>query len=356
MPQYNLQRYNLVLITLCFSLLFGGCSSVSKRDCLNTNWESLGYSDGSRGIHYTQLEKHRQYCAEFKVAPDHEAYRHGWNQGIRNYCTADRGYRLGAAGKEYRNICPANISAGYIAGWERGMRRHCTAENGLRQGLSGKSYNAVCPAGLTSVYHNFYRLGRNVRKARDEHQSIERKVAQTEKQLMMEKSPDMRRKRLLRLAMLQNREAKSDAALIALEACTSGDWFDTGFRDGEDGFRRRVGEIVSVCRNYGIAADRKGYRQGWQRGNQRYCTYKTGLYFGQTNQPYSGVCTGKKHQRFWQGYERGRAIYRADRYEAHPRPVKKRSVKKQDIRLKRLPEKQEETRPVRTPDRDEDED
>jgi len=318
---------HLLTILLLIGAL-SGCASMSKNECLNANWESIGYGDGSRGVHYTKLEKHRQSCAEYQVVPDHDAYRHGWEQGIRNYCRADNGYRTGRAGKPHRTICPADVAPDYLAGWQRGVRQYCTPENGLRQGLNGKRYSGICPVDLEPAYRDFYKLGQDVRTARAEHQRAERDVKQMEKRLAAEQHPDAHRKLLHQLERLQHREARSDATMIAVEACMSSDWFDAGFRDGEDGYARRAGEIASICRGYGIAADRAGYRQGWQQGNQHYCTYKSGLYLGQTNQPYSGVCAGMQHQRFWQGYERGRGIYRADRYEAHPKPVKKKVVKR----------------------------
>jgi len=333
-----MQRSVFLIPTLLCLALLSGCASMSKKDCLNANWEAVGYSDGSRGVHYTRLEKHRQSCVEYEVMPDDAAYRHGWEQGIRTYCTAANGYRAGQAGKNHKNVCPADVADDYMAGWRRGVRNYCTAENGLRQGLAGRSYHGICPADLEPAYRDFYQLGRDVRSARSDHQKLERSVAQKEKQLARERRPAQQRTLLHQLERLKHQESYSDAQLIALEACMSSDWFDAGYRDGEDGYPRRAGEIAAACRNYGIAADRIGYRQGWQQGVTHYCTYETGLYLGQTNQPYSGVCAGMQHQRFWQGYERGRATYRANRYEAHPRPVN-RKVSQSQPKREKLPQR-----------------
>ncbi|MDT8375405.1 MAG: DUF2799 domain-containing protein [Mariprofundaceae bacterium] len=332
-----MKRSLYLLSMLLMTGVISGCASMSKKECMNANWESVGYSDGARGVHNSQLEKHRQSCVEYQVIPDNAAYRSGWEQGIRRYCTADNGYRAGQSGRAYRNICPADVADDYISGWRQGIRRYCTPENGLRHGLAGQRYNGICPADLESAYHDLYRLGADVRTARAEHQKVERSVTRLEKRLAVEKSPDQHRKLLHQLERLQYQEAGSDAKLISLEACMESDWFDAGYRDGEDGYPRRSGEIAAACRGYGIAADQAGYRQGWRQGNRHYCTYETGLYLGQTNQRYSGVCAGQEHQHFWQGYERGRSIYRADRYEAHPKPVKKVVSKKAGPEKGRLP-------------------
>lgn len=333
-----------LLFTLLIIALLSGCASMSKKECLNANWEAVGYSDGSRGSHYTRLEEHRKSCTKYEVIPDDGAYRHGWEQGIRNYCTAENGYRAGVSGIAYKRICPADVADDYISGWQRGVRRYCTAENGLRHGLTGASYNGICPADLELAYRDFYQLGRDVRAARSEHQKFERDVTRLEQQLTAEKRIDQHRTLLHQLEQLKHQESLSDAKLISLEACMSSDWFDAGYRDGEDGYPHRAGEIANVCRNYGIGADRNGYWQGWQQGNQHYCTYETGLYLGQTNQLYSGVCAGMQHQRFWQGYERGRAIYRSDRYEGHPKPAK-RVVKQSQPQASKMPQRIETTYP-----------
>ncbi len=336
------QRFHLLFALLIITLL-SGCASMSKKECLNANWEAVGYSDGSRGVHYTQLEKHRQSCVEHQVVPDDEAYRDGWEQGIRRYCTADNGYRAGQSGRALNNRCPADVADDYISGWREGIRSYCTAENGLRHGLAGRRYSGVCPADLEPAYRDLYQLGKDVLRARSEHHKLEQDVNRLEKQLTAEKRAEQHRTLLHQLERLKHQEARSDASLISLEACMSSDWFDAGYRDGEDGHPYRAGEIANTCRYYGIAADRRGYRQGWKQGNQGYCTYETGLYLGQTNQLYSGVCAGLQHQRFWQGYERGRGNYLTDRYEAHPKP-KKRTMKQAQPQANKMPHHIEEPR------------
>jgi len=341
-----MKQFNHPILMLLMMALFAGCASMSKKECLSADWETVGYRDGARGVHYTYLEKHRESCVKYEVIPDDAAYRNGWEQGIRSYCTADNGYRAGTAGRAYRNICPADVAGDFLAGWEQGIEQFCTPENGLQHGLSGRQYSGVCPPHLEPGYRDFYRLGHDVRSARTEHHGIERQVQDLERRVAAEKDLQRHRNMLHELERLQHAEARSDARLIALEACMNYDWFDAGYRDGEDGYSRRAPEIAAVCRNYGIGADFAGYREGWFQGNRHYCTYENGLYLGQTNQLYSGVCAGGWHQRFWQGYEQGRHIYREGRYAAHPRPAK-RVIKAPETHLKAKPVHAAPKRPVR---------
>jgi len=311
--------------------LFSGCASMSKKECLTADWHAVGYSDGTRGVHYNNLVKHRKACNKYEVVPDEAAYHAGWEQGIRNYCTSDRGYQVGAAGQPYRSICPQDAEENFRDGWDKGVRQYCTADNGLRQGLNGRQYRGVCPTDLEPAFHDFYRLGRDVRKARVEYRGNSQKLSQMEHALAAERDPQRAHNLLGEVERLQHLEERSYTRVIALEACMDSDWYQAGHRDGEAGYPRRAAEVSAGCRNYGISGDRMGYREGWRDGNSRYCTYESGLYIGQSNQTYSGVCSGRNHYHFWQGYEEGRDRYRSERRVRHPRPEKKRVIQQPPV-------------------------
>lgn len=322
-----MKRSLYLLSTLLMMGFISGCASMSKKECLSADWHAIGYSDGTRGIHHNNLAKHRQSCGKYEVFPDEEAYHAGWDQGIRSYCTSDRGYRAGSAGQPYRNICPEDVAENFRHGWERGVRSYCTADNGLRQGLAGQRYHGICPSDLEPAFHDYYRLGRDVRRARVEYRGNSQKLSRVEGALAAEKDPQRAHDLLSEAEQLQHLEDRSYTHLVGLEACMDDDWFETGYRDGEAGYPRRASEIISGCRSYGIAGDRRGYREGWLQGNRHYCTYESGLYIGQSNQIYSGVCSGRNHQHFWQGYEEGRERYRSERRARHPRPEKKHVIR-----------------------------
>ena len=312
--------------------MFSGCASMSKKECLNADWHAIGYNEGARGIHYSHLAKHRESCGEYQIIPDDAAYQDGWQQGIRRYCTADTGYRIGSAGQAYRNICPDDVRADFLAGWRQGNSRYCTADNGLRQGLAGHAYRGICANGDRS-FENYYRLGSDLRRTRASHDGIEKRLTGVERSLAGESDAKRHHKLLLELERLRHEEARSDGMLTSIEACINDDWYEPGFRDGQSGRSKRFVEIARTCRNYGIGADRRGYLEGWRQGVSQYCSYESGLYIGQFNQVYSGVCSGYAHQQFWRGYERGRGLFRANRYEAHPKPVPTQRVRQPAKRI-----------------------
>jgi len=348
--------YPLLILLLAVA---AGCASMSKKECMNADWQAIGYSEGSRGIHYSNLAKHRNACSEYQIIPNDGAYRAGWEQGIRRYCTADTGYRIGSSGQAYGNFCPQDVEADFLSGWDQGVRQYCSPDNALRQGLAGYQYNGVCPAELAGAFQDFYRLGIDVRGARGSHEAIEQQLARVQRALTAEKNPQQRRKLLYELERLQHEEERSEANTIALEACMSDDWYEAGVGDGEAGLTDRGWEIANVCRNYGIGADMQGYREGWLQGVSYYCSYESGLYVGQSNQAYLGVCSGYGHAQFWRGYEYGRALFRADRYEAHPRPVHQPASRQTPRQPRpqvmpepehRMPANQQPTRPITVPD------
>ena len=315
-----MHRFIYLLAMLWLAGTIAGCASMSKQDCENADWHTIGYNDGARGIYFSNLDTYRKRCSEYQIAPDANAYQAGWNQGIRIYCTSDNGYRAGVSGHAYQNICPADVAHGYRVGWQQGVQQYCSPDNGLRQGLAGYPYRGVCPPEMEGAFQIRYRLGLDLRRARANHQSLEYKLEKVRRNLATEKDPHRYHDLLEELAHLRHEEERSEFRVSALEACTNDDWFQVGLSDGESGNPYQAREIARVCRNYGGGEDVVGYRDGWSRGNSHYCSYDTGLYAGQNNQEYRGVCSGPRYQLFWGGYMRGIQLFQAGRYEDHPRP------------------------------------
>ena len=314
--------YRLIhpVILLLLASLATGCASMSKKDCENADWHAIGYNDGARGIQPGHLNVYSQRCAEYKIAPDANAYQTGWDQGIRSYCTSATGYNTGAAGLAYSNICPADVAPAFLAGYRQGLDQYCTPDNGLQQGLRGYPYRGVCPAELAPAFQQRYRLGQDVRHARDVHRNVEYRLAKVRQALAGEKDPDHYHDLLEELVKLRYEDEHSEAMVAALTACTGNDWFESGLSDGEAGQPYRAAEIASICRSYGSLPDEAGYSQGWSQGNSHYCTYDSGVYAGQGNEEYHGVCHGPAYLLFWGGYLQGLGLFQAGRYEDHPRP------------------------------------
>lgn len=105
---------------LAAALLLGGCASLDKAQCVNANWYAIGMEDGAQGRPLQRLGDHRRACAEHSVQPDAERYAAGRNEGLKSYCTYDRGYRTGRAGSAYNGVCPEPAAREFLAGYQHG--------------------------------------------------------------------------------------------------------------------------------------------------------------------------------------------------------------------------------------------
>jgi hypothetical protein len=105
-------------------LLLAGCASMDKSECVNANWYAIGLEDGARGQSVERLGAHRRACAEHNVSPDAERYVAGHREGLKSFCTYERGYALGRAGKSISATCPPGLRDDFLAGYERGRELH----------------------------------------------------------------------------------------------------------------------------------------------------------------------------------------------------------------------------------------
>lgn len=116
-------------------LLTGGCASMSEEECLVADWRALGYEDGAAGRTVAQLGERRQACAEYGVRPDTGAYRAGRSEGLRLYCTEQRGFRLGRSGRTYNGVCPAGLEAPFLHAYQAGRDIYRAQAAGCRSHL-----------------------------------------------------------------------------------------------------------------------------------------------------------------------------------------------------------------------------
>lgn len=104
---------NWVLIPVALVLLISGCATMGKNECLNAQWQNIGYEDGAKGYGGQRIGEHRKACAKYNVTPDLRGYTQGRLQGLREYCTPSKGYHLGASGKRYNGVCPGELEAAF---------------------------------------------------------------------------------------------------------------------------------------------------------------------------------------------------------------------------------------------------
>ncbi len=117
------------LLWLLLTAMVGlsGCASMTKDQCLlanATSWESIGLIDGSDGWDPDRrLAMHRDACKEVRILPDRTTYMRGWNNGVIEYCTPDRGYSVGLSGSSGNSgVCPPETRGIFNDNVDLGLR------------------------------------------------------------------------------------------------------------------------------------------------------------------------------------------------------------------------------------------
>lgn len=108
------------VVALAFAAVLAGCSSLSEKECLTADWESVGYRDGSRGYDAGRVADHGEACAEVDVKPDRAQYEAGRVRGLEFFCTGSNGVRIGRQGGSYAGVCPADLEPGFLRGYDIG--------------------------------------------------------------------------------------------------------------------------------------------------------------------------------------------------------------------------------------------
>jgi hypothetical protein len=112
------------ILALALSALAGACATLDRDQCLRADWYAIGLEDGARGQPLERSGDHRRACAEHGVTPKIEPYLAGRNEGLKSYCTYEKGFSVGRAGQSYSGVCPAGLAGSFTAGFQRGRDIH----------------------------------------------------------------------------------------------------------------------------------------------------------------------------------------------------------------------------------------
>jgi hypothetical protein len=149
-------RYLLVLLVIFIS----GCGSMSRDECVNADWRTIGFEDGANGKPPGRIGDHRKACASHDIVPNRDTYLTGYDEGNQTFCTFERGQREGQYGYRSNDLCAANTD--YPAGRQDGLVTYCTYNVGYQAGLSGEEYLRVCPRGSEMDFLAGYEFGTEV--------------------------------------------------------------------------------------------------------------------------------------------------------------------------------------------------
>jgi hypothetical protein len=104
-------------------LLLQGCAStMNENECVNVDWQTVGFEDGARGEPAHRLGQHRKACAEYGITPDLEAYQAGRREGLKSYCQPANGFQVGSSGRSYAGSCPTRLEEDFLSAYKAGRR------------------------------------------------------------------------------------------------------------------------------------------------------------------------------------------------------------------------------------------
>ena len=97
---------------------------MSERECLATDWRTVGYEDGVNGYAGDRIGRYRNACSEHGVTPNLGEYQAGREQGLREFCKPVNGFRVGARGGGYSGVCPVELDESFVDAYQSGRQLH----------------------------------------------------------------------------------------------------------------------------------------------------------------------------------------------------------------------------------------
>jgi hypothetical protein len=98
-----------------------GCETMSAEECSTADWAQLGYNDAnSNGT--DGFANRAESCAEKGISADNDAYRRGFEDGIRNFCQPERGFEFARRGSSFNGYCPADLDSDFRYAYADGRR------------------------------------------------------------------------------------------------------------------------------------------------------------------------------------------------------------------------------------------
>ena len=179
-----------IISIFAIMLIAAGCASVSREDCLLTDWYEIGRMDGRQGKPRTVFQGRAKACLEHGINADRQAYYNGHDQGLKYYCTQQKGFELGQKGLPYNSVCPLQLESDFRAGYDKGMQFFCSEQKGFELGRQGQAYRNVCPPRFEPDFRAGYEKGRELHQyeskisaLQKQLNTIERKINKKEKEL-----------------------------------------------------------------------------------------------------------------------------------------------------------------------------
>lgn len=98
---------------------------MSKSDCLDADWERVGYDVGMDGEtdRVAAYNKRSELCSKHGIDADASAFEAGYEEGIIAYCEVENAVKLGVKAKSSAlSFCSEYENPGFTAAYDSGYR------------------------------------------------------------------------------------------------------------------------------------------------------------------------------------------------------------------------------------------
>lgn len=106
--------------------LLAGCATVPPEQraaaCAQTDWLRYGLNDGTLGVPASERAEAFLDCQKVGQPADIAAYQQGRAEGLREYCTVEKGYEVGRQGRDYDRVCPPELEPDFLQGLAQGRK------------------------------------------------------------------------------------------------------------------------------------------------------------------------------------------------------------------------------------------
>lgn len=156
-------RKPLVSKVFVFSLVFTSASCASyfkKKECEKTNWFNHGQSIAMRGER-VDSDTFVGECKKVEAKMNFADLDLGFKKGMETYCKPQTVLNLGKKGEFFKSdMCDGGSLRKLKKKHEAGVRQFCKVSNGFKVGASGRVYNNICPESLEKAFLSKYNKGR----------------------------------------------------------------------------------------------------------------------------------------------------------------------------------------------------
>ena len=115
-------RALILAISALFVVWLGG-GAATAQECDGANWRAIGFADGaergSTSDGSSRLAEHASACGD---RVDAYAYEAGFIDGLRAFCTPERGFAMARAGQTYAGLCHEDQAEAFGRALEQGGR------------------------------------------------------------------------------------------------------------------------------------------------------------------------------------------------------------------------------------------